>query len=165
MTATEKINKLVESFEAARKQLAADGNVLLKDVLAEFFAANPTVAGLRWRQYTPYFNDGDPCTFSTTADYADVILTKESDAEPSEDNDEDEDEDEYDDEGLRENEILCEEGVYGLPEGSGLKVPVEALLKTLGKIPDEIYEGLFGDGMRVTARRDGTFETEEYSHD
>ena len=25
---------------------------------------NPAVAGVRWTQYTPYFNDGDPCTFS-----------------------------------------------------------------------------------------------------
>ena len=24
----------------------------------------PALKAIRWNQYTPYFNDGDPCTFS-----------------------------------------------------------------------------------------------------
>jgi hypothetical protein len=26
--------------------------------------SHPAVKGVRWRQYTPYFNDGEPCVFS-----------------------------------------------------------------------------------------------------
>ena len=33
-------------------------------------AAAPEIAALRWRQYTPYFNDGEPCTFSVNDLYA-----------------------------------------------------------------------------------------------
>lgn len=37
-----------------------------KEELAPLLAAvieDPLVAGVRWRQYTPYFNDGEPCVF------------------------------------------------------------------------------------------------------
>ena len=37
---------------------------LFADALKEVFDAHPVLAFVQWVQYTPYFNDGDPCTFS-----------------------------------------------------------------------------------------------------
>lgn len=45
--------KAIEQWDAAR--LIADIDAL--------FAADPRVSAIQWRQYTPYFNDGDPCEF------------------------------------------------------------------------------------------------------
>jgi len=35
-------------------------------MLKEFFKNNESVESVRWRQYTPGFNDGEPCTFGVT---------------------------------------------------------------------------------------------------
>ena len=41
-----------------------EGKKALKEFVKEFFdATGGTVKALRWRQYTPYFNDGDACEF------------------------------------------------------------------------------------------------------
>lgn len=44
----------------ALKRVTADG---LLAAFARRFEANPAVKCAIWTQYTPYFNDGDPCTF------------------------------------------------------------------------------------------------------
>src|ERR1044072_5669755 len=33
------------------------------------FADNPIIESFAWTQYTPYFNDGEPCIFSVKRDY------------------------------------------------------------------------------------------------
>jgi hypothetical protein len=45
--------KAIEQWDAAR--LVADIDAV--------FAADPDIAAINWTQYTPYFNDGDPCEF------------------------------------------------------------------------------------------------------
>ena len=35
-----------------------------KGWFTEFFALYPMVTTIRWTQFTPYFNDGEPCVFS-----------------------------------------------------------------------------------------------------
>lgn len=52
------------AIEAARKE-AADFIVRgLRDIAEGFFAEFPDAHGFGWRQYAPYWNDGDPCVFS-----------------------------------------------------------------------------------------------------
>jgi hypothetical protein len=55
---TEDLKKEVtkEATKAGKKEIKAH--------LDEIFAAHPEIKGIRWKQYTPYFNDGDPCEFS-----------------------------------------------------------------------------------------------------
>lgn len=38
-----------------------DDNLMV--VFKKFFEAAPEIALITWTQYTPYFNDGDPCVF------------------------------------------------------------------------------------------------------
>lgn len=37
---------------------------ILKDCLKDFMVVHPQVKAFGWVQYTPYFNDGEPCEFS-----------------------------------------------------------------------------------------------------
>lgn len=56
----EALSKVKEEYQA---KIKADGEVALKESLKTFFEANPNIEAVRWTQYTPYFNDGDPCVF------------------------------------------------------------------------------------------------------
>lgn len=39
----------------------------LKEVFVSFWESNPGVKVIVWTQYAPYYNDGDPCTFSVNS--------------------------------------------------------------------------------------------------
>lgn len=60
----EKLQNLIKLHEEAMKELRAQGEACLKEAFSDFFKAHPNVSAIRWAQYTPYFNDGDPCNFS-----------------------------------------------------------------------------------------------------
>lgn len=60
----EKLEALQKVYDEAMAALRRDGEAALKASFVEFFAAHPEVAAIRWRQYTPYFNDGEACYFS-----------------------------------------------------------------------------------------------------
>lgn len=123
---------------------------------------DPTIVEFGWRQYTPYFNDGEPCTFSAHGTW---VRT---------DADEDADEDELEMWGHRT-----------LGKVSGARNP------DTGKWEDQPYEGpdearydrckalekavegghfehvlldAFGDHANITVRRDG-IQVEFYDHD
>lgn len=53
----------IKEFDELRKQFNTKLAEMLKDSLKEFFSENPVVKCIVWDQYTPYFNDGDPCCF------------------------------------------------------------------------------------------------------
>lgn len=56
----EQINEKKAELDRIIKEL---GERAIKEYLQEFWDRNPDIAGLKWNQYTPYFNDGDPCVF------------------------------------------------------------------------------------------------------
>lgn len=58
------LNELKAQYAAARKQFEAATSTLLKTALVEVFKKFKTLESISWTQYTPYFNDGDACTFS-----------------------------------------------------------------------------------------------------
>ena len=57
-------NAKVEEFKLQRAALAKQLQVSFGEIVQDFFARNPEFAGIRWNQYTPYFNDGDECVFN-----------------------------------------------------------------------------------------------------
>lgn len=61
--------------EEMLKMIRAAGEPEIKAALKEIFAAHPSIASIRWTQYTPYFNDGEPCVFSVNS--AEFILNGE----------------------------------------------------------------------------------------
>lgn len=58
------------AFEAARQKLNEDFKQSIATIFQSFFAANPEVYAFAWTQYTPYFNDGEPCEFGVNEIYA-----------------------------------------------------------------------------------------------
>lgn len=60
----ENINTLITEY---RTQVETMRNNLKQELLKmfkELFASTPEIKAIMWVQYTPYFNDGEPCTFS-----------------------------------------------------------------------------------------------------
>lgn len=69
------IRKVAEiRLEAVRTEIRNAGRAALADASAAFFERNPGVHGIRWTQYTPYWMDGEECTFS--ANEPELELTK-----------------------------------------------------------------------------------------
>lgn len=142
-----KLNDLKKEYsELAKKEIF--------NSIKEFFEAYPEVYAIRWEQYTPYFNDGDACTFSVGD--AEYFLTEE-------------DLDNGDGFGdywtplkMKEDEIVALE-----ISRDRLKVVSDAFIelqKNLSSIDDDVYLGIFGDHAQITATKDG-IECDEYFHD
>lgn len=83
----DQIKSLEQSYQDCLRKFRSEGMDALKAALREFFTRFPAVRAIRWQQYTPYWNDGDACTFSvhtprvrlddesTEGDYEDGFLT------------------------------------------------------------------------------------------
>lgn len=155
-------DELTALKEAYDKKLSEEGEDAVKELFKEFFDKHPEVDNVHWTQYTPYFNDGDPCYFSVHEFYLALGEVEEEESEgeedeESEESDEDEDEDDYDyDE---------EYDSWGLSQSDNPKLKqIGEDLGTLQEIPDDVLEHVFGDHVRITATREG-FDVDEYSHD
>jgi hypothetical protein len=72
--AAAKYNELKAKIAEAKKQMEETAKTAFNDMAKEFFAANPTVLAFGWTQYTPYWNDGDVCTFRAQTDYPTVTM-------------------------------------------------------------------------------------------
>ena len=69
----------MEQFKAAKAEMKTameKANNVVKDAFRNaaksLFQENSDLVSFSWAQYTPYFNDGDPCNFYAHADYPDV---------------------------------------------------------------------------------------------
>jgi len=51
-------------LEKLKQEFLESNQKLFKEIVKGFFLQNPTVKLVAWDQYTPYFNDGETCTFS-----------------------------------------------------------------------------------------------------
>lgn len=141
----------IQNLMAKKAELVAEmrahGADALKIVFREFFEAHPACAAVRWRQYTPFFNDGDSCEFRVGD-----LLVKMVDAPEGYEGD-------YGD-------GFDEAFLYPSSEANrsdAFKAAAPAL-KEIGRIDDDFFEMAFGDHAQVTATRDG-FEVEEYEHE
>jgi hypothetical protein len=53
----------IAAKEELDKKIKAEGLIAVKAFLKEYFEKSPEVYGVKWAQYTPYFNDGEACVF------------------------------------------------------------------------------------------------------
>lgn len=143
-------------MQALRDTYQKRGQEIFKLAFKEFFDANPEVHVVGWRQYTPYFNDGDTCEFRCYANYA--FISNATDYECIRWG-------EYD--GEEEN-IWIEDPDYGninkdmIPKNVLANAAV--LRKLLAKIDEDVFLDMFGDHVQVFATREG-FDVQEYEHD
>jgi hypothetical protein len=158
---------------------AAEFLALIDEVLAV-----PGIEAIKWRQYTPYFNDGDACEFSIHG--ASVKLSETFGFS--------EDDGDYEDGFIGDYELIGEviddkafpksAGKYGTPEhlaahakwvserysnqvnGQDTSAVVAALRKfeSRGAAIETVVKANFGDHAEVTATTEG-FTVSEYEHD
>lgn len=150
------------------------------------------VEGIRWEQYTPYFNDGEPCEFSTgevrirltgvdeeDGDYEDGYLTnlytygdKFGQRPPSRLDASGTPTDSYV-YNSKENPEYREwvskyysEANHVYPLGEGTKEVQKAFDQLTGQFGafEHVLQDNFGDPAQVTATREG-FDVEYYEHD
>lgn len=126
---------------------------------------DPTIVEFGWRQYTPYFNDGDPCKFSANGVW--VRTDADGDADSVDTSDLEVDYNKH----LGERPRTWNHETKAYDEGP-YEGPDEARYdrcRALSNAVDggEFYEvllGAFGDHAEVTVRRDG-IKVEFYDHD
>lgn len=129
--------ELMDLKKAYEAKVAAIGKDAVVAAFVPVFDAHPEANAVRWRQYTPYFNDGNACTFGvgeTGVRFGD-----------------DEESGDYED-GFVSSWDLSEDA------------DKKAVFEAMPDIPDDVLLAVFGDHVVVTVTRDGC-EVEEYNHD
>lgn len=72
MTIEEKIEKLKlkqEEIAKTKLELQKESELVFDDFCKQVWEKYPLLESFGWTQYTPYFNDGDTCTFNVNTDY------------------------------------------------------------------------------------------------
>jgi hypothetical protein len=132
------LQKILELKKTYCDEIAKAGKELFAEELKSFFAAHPNVKALRWTQYTPSFNDGDPCRFSLS----DVQV--QLDDPPKRDDDEERDPEDW------ENSFEA----WDLPDSHAeLQAAMRSLSQLLHDAKDAC-ELVFGDGSEIIATRE-----------
>jgi hypothetical protein len=158
------LNNMIREFEALQEAFRIRGQEELKKVFKEFFEKAPEIKVVRWVQYTPYFNDGDPCEFRVCdpsfSNVEDVsrLGSYEGDIEDPE-----------------EGEFFIE-GMYGSYSDMKKYHPEVKLSKETHKAcadlsnimcsssMEPILLAMFEDHAQVTVTKDG-FDVDSYDHD
>ena len=73
--ATKKYQEAKSKMAEAKKQIEKIAKDAFKDMTTEFFEDHPEIVSFGWTQYTPFWNDGDTCTFSANTEYPIVTFT------------------------------------------------------------------------------------------
>lgn len=77
----------IQEVNSAREQLDERAKTILMDAFKEVFDKVSEIDAVGWLQYTPYFNDGDPCVFRMRSEGVAFRLSNiPKDAEGNEDN-------------------------------------------------------------------------------
>jgi hypothetical protein len=165
--ATQNFSQTLKTIEKLRKDLAAAEKSAAKSLMEDlksFVKENPLVEGFKWQQYTPHFNDGEPCEFGVHGPY---IKFDESLHKVDPDNDYNSgylncgDYGDVDDEFFKKKEdILNTKEINELKKSCKNAVK---LFNHLSEMESELRD-TFGDGVEVTLTKDGV-EVENYDHD
>lgn len=74
-------SELDKHTAAVHAEIKVEARKVIEAIGAEFFARNPSVVAIRWTQYTPYWQDGDTCTFSAEDPELQLFATEDDDEE------------------------------------------------------------------------------------
>jgi hypothetical protein len=170
---TEDFMAQVEKYNDLKKKMSDSTKEVLTIAANKFFAAVPKAKAISWTQYTPYFNDGDACTFGVNDPF---VLTEEE----LEDGITYEDDtvfneiasislyakhmDPLDPENYwtkRYNEAKAKPNEFG----ENAIEAWEAFTKIFHALDSDFLLDAFDDHVQVCLRSDGTTDTEEYRHD
>jgi hypothetical protein len=149
-----KYTEVKKKIAALKTELKNAASEAFADLSKDVFTANPSLISFGWAQYTPYFNDGDTCTFSALTSYPTVTIKASDGVEVTYDSNRGEYTDGDDNE--IEDTALYSEGVDKLEE---------SVQEFLGSFDDDDLLTMFGDHQKVTVKRDGTVDLNDYEHE
>lgn len=145
------IDEYIKRGKELQAEMAKQGQTLLLEMFKKMFEDVPELASMRWRQYTPYFNDGDPCVFRV----GDVYFRLKDDS----------------------SNVHGDNSDYGDGYGDAyslLRIN-PALGERLPRVQQAFYDATramqpwflaaFGDHAKVTLSSDLTVESVEHRHD
>jgi hypothetical protein len=142
------LTELADKRKAVEEASRNEARKILTPGLRDFMEAHPEIEAIRWRQFTPYFNDGDACEFGVGELTYKLVGG-----------------DVYDDEGDYEDGFLSI-STYGKPKDwvtPDWFLALGELERALMGSESEL-EAAFGDHVKVTVTRDGV-DVDEYDHD
>lgn len=148
------IENLVAEYNKTKAEFVEKSKNAMRSAFNEFFASNPDIDQITWTQYTPYFNDGDPCIFRVN----DMTFTLAKDeVDLSEISYPDDDEKCY-------GAFFWDDGGKRIDPIPGYRKLFDKFVRQVSVLPDEIFMNSFGDHVSVIANKDG-FDVQEYDHD
>lgn len=129
-----------DAKEAAKEQCQAR----IVDLFREFWEVAPDfLTSFGWHQYTPSFNDGDPCYFCTDLYVESMVVTVEPGTFPGED---------YGDNGPYIMDELWE--LEGNDNFDTINSILEDITLVLRQIPDDLLEDLWDTNRTVIVSRE-----------
>lgn len=156
------IAKQKEEIKNYKKELSKKIQANFHGLAKELFSLYPELKSFGWRQYTPYFNDGEACEFSSNHEYP-IINGVDTD---------------YGDDDVEEGAIDIVKNskktysdsstgwkdVKNPDYNSYYKEIIDTLKEFLKQFDDDDMYDLFGDHVtvKVTAKK---CSTDEYEHD
>jgi hypothetical protein len=170
----EKIKREILNFKKKKETLVNELRLEFPKLLTPLMEESLHIKDISWTQYTPYFNDGDECTFGVNTDY--LYVNGDDEANVYREvksvkikNEED----------LERDKQICEElgyrhykkkiGDYGYKKNIEYSKSEDKILKNIKKvlsqIPDDFYKDLFGDHSKVTITKEGVIKVDDYEHD
>lgn len=146
---------LVAKQEELKEMLRKEGDAFFTEGLKAFWDAYPQVQTIHWTQYTPYFNDGEPCEFGVGDVYFTTTPAKDLEGSYGEEDDGD----------LRER-------IWDWDAKPPRRLPnpifTEQMASDFAAVREMIHTldllAIFGDHVWVKVSRDGAV-AEEYEHD
>lgn len=144
------LKDLRSEFDAMKAEFQGKLRVAFQEECAGLFAKYPELETFAWTQYTPYFNDGDPCVFEVNTFTVDINGEDRYNATKS---------------GIAIDAQTSENFPFTVPPPDWWIAAEKEAIALLESVPADVMEIAFGDHVEVTAHRDGTFTTEDYEHD
>lgn len=149
--------KEIAKLKAEAQQMASDA---FDSFCKEIFEKHPKIESFGWSQFTPYFNDGDTCTFSVNTDYISINGEYVDDSKWV-------NETTVVDWGTWNRELRIYEGRVEVPNldyDAELAKGSDEITEFLRNFDNDFYITRFGDHAEITVTKDGV-DVDEYEHD
>lgn len=172
-----KIKAELDAFQVKKAELLESLRKEFPELFKPLMSQLKNIETIGWTQYTPYFNDGEECTFSAHTD--DLMVDDEYEYErddlksyvygklvTEEDKQTNDKLAKLSGRDWYEKKQIGEEGLVPNPdfnkEDGEIFIQIKSLLQ---EIPEEFLKDLFGDHSKITINKDGTISVDEYEHD
>ena len=149
--------KEIAKLKAEAQQMASDA---FDSFCKEIFEKHPKIESFGWSQFTPYFNDGDTCTFSVNTDYISINGEYVDDSKWV-------NETTVVDWGTWNRDLRVYEGRVEVPNldyDAELAKGSDEITEFLRNFDNDFYITRFGDHAEITVTKDGV-DVDEYEHD